>query len=139
MTISTSKLGAILGVETPEHGSTGQYTSFGLEEILTYRQLAKSHLKMLVLTSPGERVMDPEFGVGIRRFLFEMNSPSTYDRVRGKIYTQVRKYLPYIQIVSVDFTPPPDNAAGNERYKVDISIKYYIKPLNVTDTLETSA
>ena len=31
----------------------------------------KQNVKMVVLTSPGERVMDPSFGVGIRKYLFE--------------------------------------------------------------------
>ena len=31
----------------------------------------KQNVKMVVLTSPGERVMDPAFGVGVRRYLFE--------------------------------------------------------------------
>ena len=30
--------------------------------------MIKQNLKMLILTNPGERVMDPEFGVGIKQF-----------------------------------------------------------------------
>lgn len=31
----------------------------------------KQNLKMIILTNPGEKIMDPEFGIGIRRYLFE--------------------------------------------------------------------
>ena len=38
------------------------------------RENAKQSLKMIVLTSPGERVMNPQFGVGIKQYLFEQFS-----------------------------------------------------------------
>ena len=36
----------------------------------TYNEMIKQNLMNLVLTSPGERMMDIKFGVGIRDFLF---------------------------------------------------------------------
>ena len=39
----------------------------------TMMEVIKQNFKNLVLTNPGERVMLTDFGVGIRRFLFEMN------------------------------------------------------------------
>ena len=33
--------------------------------------VVKQNLKMLILTIPGERVMEPNFGAGIARYLFE--------------------------------------------------------------------
>ena len=41
----------------------------GYTSIKSYRQLATQNLKMLVLTCPGERIMDPMFGVGLKNFL----------------------------------------------------------------------
>ena len=35
------------------------------------RQNTKQSLKMIVLTAPGERIMNPLFGVGLRNYLFE--------------------------------------------------------------------
>jgi phage baseplate assembly protein W len=37
-------------------------------------QTARQKLKNIVLTNPGERVMLPNFGVGIKRYLFSQNS-----------------------------------------------------------------
>lgn len=39
---------------------------------------SKQLLKMLVLTNPGEKIMDPLFGVGVRKLLFE-NSVGVID------------------------------------------------------------
>ena len=38
----------------------------GFSNNQTILQVVQQNLKMLLLTSPGERVMDPNFGVGIR-------------------------------------------------------------------------
>ena len=39
----------------------------------TLKEVIQQNLKGLLLTSPGERVKDPLFGVGLRDFLFEQN------------------------------------------------------------------
>ena len=53
------------------------------------KETVKQNFKMLVLTSPGERVMVPDFGVGINSFLFEAMDDSTYSQVVQKIQEQV--------------------------------------------------
>ena len=35
----------------------------------TIKQVAAQNLKMVIFTAPGERIMDINFGVGIRRYL----------------------------------------------------------------------
>ena len=81
----------------------------------TVPEVAKQNLKMLVLTSPGERIMIPDFGVGLRRYLFELAGTGIEERIRQRIINQVAKYLPYISLGAVSVqtsqTSPdiPDN------------------------------
>ena len=42
--------------------------AYGLNKKVS--EVASQNLRMIILTSPGERIMYPEFGVGIRQFLF---------------------------------------------------------------------
>ena len=102
----------------------------------TYKQVVAQNLTMLLLTSPGERIMDPSFGVGVRRFLFEQDSPITYSNLSARIYKQVSKYLSYLELEDVEFFSQgtghhevPDNT-------VKIKISYTIKPLASSATLE---
>ena len=44
---------------------------YGYEMLTDLISVFKQNLKTLILTNPGERVMDPSYGVGIRKFLFE--------------------------------------------------------------------
>lgn len=67
------------------------------------RDLVKQNLKMLVLTNPGERVMEPDFGVGIKQFLFQNFSEDTFSQIDSKIREQAAIYLPVISIQDVSF------------------------------------
>ena len=49
----------------------------GLKLVKNFPELIEQNLKNLLLTMPGERIMDPTFGVGISTFLFEQNDPTT--------------------------------------------------------------
>ena len=94
------------------------------------KELAKQNFKNLVLTSPGERIMDPEFGVGIRSYLFENNSVQTQGRIDARVRSQVQKYLPYINIESIQFDNIDVNPNVSENF-LGVRILYTIKKLKV--------
>lgn len=93
----------------------------GYTSIKTLTSLIKQNFKMLILTNPGERVMDPEFGVGIRQFLFENFNESTYTSIDVRIREQVSIYLPLISINEIEFGTSniDDNSLG---IRIDFSI-----------------
>ena len=85
-------------------GDMSRSPSDGFEQIDTLRKNIKQNLKMLLLTNPGERVMDPNFGVGVGRYLFEMvEDQSVYADIDSKIREQILLYMPFIKIQRVDF------------------------------------
>lgn len=105
---------------------------YGLNK--TYAEMVGQNLKMLILTSPGERIMDPEFGVGIRNYLFEMNTSITYEEIDAKITQQVNKYMPFLDVRTV-ILGPDDVESGNPNL-VRVQVEYLIKPLQVFDAVE---
>ena len=103
----------------------------------TYVEVVKQNLNNLLLTVPGERIMDPDFGVGIKRFLFEMDNDITRSEISGKIYEQGGKYIPFIEITDIVFK------SQREDINIDpnllfISITYIITPLDFSDKLDIS-
>ena len=86
---------------------------------------------MLLLTNPGERVMDPEFGVGINSYLFENFEQSTYNRIERRIFDQASIYLPIVAIDELEFNP-----TGADAGVLDIRITYSIPILNLKDLLQ---
>ncbi len=89
---------------------------------------------MILLTAPGERIMDPEFGVGMRNFLFEQNDISTYTKIKSKINRQVKKYLPFVDIEEVNFESQ-DTDLSIQSNRVNVTIRFYIRPLNASEEL----
>ena len=57
------------------------------------KSVVSFHLKNLLLTSPGERIHDPNYGVGVRRFLFEQSTRSALSRIESKISSKIGSYL----------------------------------------------
>ena len=92
--------------------------------------VVRQNLKMLVLTSPGERIQVPSFGVGIRRYLFENMNSSTRTRIEQKIQEQVRAFMSYLTIDNIDISVPlndfgsPDESLSNVLF---IKISYNVK------------
>lgn len=106
----------------------------------TYVDLTKQNLKMLVLTSPGERIMYPDFGVGIRNFLFENIGEMTYSRIRERLSEQVQLYMPFVSIQQVDISEVKEGPAErNMSNSISIYIKFFIIPLELTTSLEIKA
>ena len=106
----------------------------GYALIKNYNDLVTQNLKMLVLTAPGERMMDPEFGVGARHYLFENMLPSTFENFKSRLLAQQKRYLPYLTIESVDYATSEINRQLQEN-TMAITIKYFNRSLNVRDAL----
>lgn len=64
--------------------------------------VVRQNLKMLVLTNPGERIMIPEFGVGISRYLFQQVGEFSTRTIQNRILSQVASYLSYVKINNID-------------------------------------
>ena len=94
------------------------------------RQNIKQNLKMIVLTNPGERVMDANFGVGLRRFLFEMVDNEVFSRIDSTIRDQVKIYLPYINIDRVRFQEFDEHPNS-----IKMSIQYSVPRFSLNDVL----
>ena len=75
----------------------------------TILEAIKQNVKMLLLTVPGERVMDLDFGVGLKTFLFEFNGAGTCSAIRARINQQIQKYMPFIEIENILFSNVEEN------------------------------
>ena len=98
-------------------------------------ELVLQNLKMILLTSPGERIMDPEFGVGLKNYLFEQNVQQVHGDISARIKRQVKKYLPSVEINAVDFFTPENTPGIPENY-LNIRVSFHVKPLDLDTRME---
>jgi hypothetical protein len=101
----------------------------------TLKEMASQNFKMLVLTNPGERIMDPKFGVGILAYLFENNTPATHGTIEARIRDQARRYLPYINVEKILFNFENPDSGQVENF-LGVKISYSITKLGIKDVLE---
>tara|TARA_R100001460_G_scaffold37488_1_gene71826 strand:+ start:265 stop:666 length:402 start_codon:yes stop_codon:yes gene_type:complete len=99
------------------------------------RDAIQQNFKNLLLTTKGERVMIPEFGVGLRSFLFRNFTTSLLEEIRAEINKQVDTYLPFIEITELDFLTSDDQPDDISLNQINLRIRYEILPINEADTL----
>ena len=78
--------------------------------------------------------MDPNFGVGIRNYLFLQVSEGIVGRLRTEIKRQVKRYMPFLQILDVQINSP-DGTQFTDDNMLGINIKYKFLPTDDLDTL----
>lgn len=102
---------------------------YGLNK--TILESVKQNFKMLLLTNPGERMMDSNFGVGIRALLFEQDTEQLRDVLKSRIVNQVRAYMSFITVTEINVSEP----GSNEENTMFVNIRYTIPALKVNDEL----
>lgn len=93
----------------------------------------KQNLKMLLLTNPGERIMIPDYGVGLKSYLFEQKNQYMASNIENKINQQISKYLNIVKIEQIII-------AGNEEIAdsentLNVRLLYSIPLIGYSDEL----
>lgn len=61
-------------------------------------------------TEPGERVMRPDFGCGLRRYLMQPNNPATRAGIARDITQSLQRWESRIKVADVSVNPTEDRA-----------------------------
>jgi phage baseplate assembly protein W len=75
-------------------------------------------------TNPGERVMRPDFGAGLRAFVFEPMTPTTLEALRQRVQEALVDWEPRIDVEKVTITAVPADG------KVLIDVAYRVRATN---------
>jgi len=94
----------------------------------TLKEQVKSNLLNVLLTQPGERVNEPNFGVGLKHYLFEQNVD--IDSLNTLINAQINFYIPEISLIDTDINFLEDE------HLLFIKITYSINSDNTTDAIQ---
>ena len=73
----------------------------------------RENIQLILLTEPQERLMLPEFGGGLKRFVFQANTTATHRLIEETIRQSLGRFEPRIRLddVSVDADPDDSRAA----------------------------
>ena len=96
----------------------------------TDKNATKANLINFLLTEPGSRCGNPEFGGGLGRFVFEQITNDNLDFLKEDVSTKVNQYFPQIEITNLDVT------ATEDINQINVVLDYKISQTNNTDTIE---
>lgn len=101
------------------------------------KETIKQNFRNLMLTVPGERIMIPDFGVGLARYLFENQTSSSLmlSSITSRIYDQTKRYLPFVSVSSVEMLTSEQVPTMSEHTMI-LKVEYFITPLNQGDSLQ---
>jgi phage baseplate assembly protein W len=95
----------------------------------TTKDALKSNLINFLLTDKGERVLNPDFGIGLRSLLFEQATQDTKDQIDYLIRKGIADWFPELVINTLTITTTPDTNT------VTIYMKYNVNQTNIQDEL----
>jgi phage baseplate assembly protein W len=73
-------------------------------------EIIRQSVATILDTEPGERIMVPSFGCGLRRYLMEPNTLTTRTSMQEDITAALQHWEPRIRLANVAVTPGEDPA-----------------------------
>lgn len=63
--------------------------------------LIRGNLTQILKTETGERVMLPNYGCNLKKYLFDPLDENTFNSIKKEIITSITRYLPSVEIVTL--------------------------------------
>ncbi|HKP86445.1 MAG TPA: GPW/gp25 family protein [Blastocatellia bacterium] len=70
----------------------------------------RQSIQIILDTEPGERVMRPDFGCGLRRYFMKPNTTATRALIQREVVLALKAWEPRIELKSAQVTPGDDPA-----------------------------
>jgi phage baseplate assembly protein W len=102
----------------PSMADGGQISTAAHEEDI------RQAIQIILATTPGERVMRPDFGAGLHALVFEPLSTRTIALVKHRVEEALATWEPRVDQVSVAVGTDPS------RGRLDIDIRYRVRATN---------
>jgi len=113
-----------IGVDLPFNGAGVFILNY------TTKDAIKANLINYFLTNPGERPANPNFGAGLRAYIFTQIESNNLDFIKEDIQQKLGSNFPNIAVNSVE-------VLGQEDYNtINIIIKYSIVNTGINDELQ---
>jgi hypothetical protein len=127
---STSHKQAIYGLSFP----LGSSLAGGFFSKRSGISMIKEAVMQLILTEKGERLMLPNFGCNLRKYLFQPLTESTFESIKNEIQYSFRNYIVGAKIAKLAVFPfgEPGPSGGNS-LKVVLSLQMNTTELEIFD------
>ena len=112
-----------VGIKIPFDGPTGLNVTY------TTKDAVKSNILNFFLTGKRERIMNPNFGAGIREQLFEQITQGTTQNIEDIIKFGLNDYFPQVRLNQLTVSASPD------KNLIQVYFSYSINNTNIQDEI----
>tara|TARA_R110002110_G_scaffold29921_1_gene106154 strand:- start:126 stop:626 length:501 start_codon:yes stop_codon:yes gene_type:complete len=106
-----------------------QATYFGKS---TGQELIKNNLQQLIKTEKGERVMLPDYGLALKKYVFEPLDETTYELLKQDILSNIRKYFSIAKVIKLSVLADPNSVDSNQLL-INLTIQILDESLDIFD------
>jgi phage baseplate assembly protein W len=113
----------------PSNGADGRFKA-----TTTTIEATKVNIKNLLSTELGERLYHPDYGIGLRKFLFEQFTEEVPMEIKDSITAAFASWLPFVEVINIDvkMSESSDNISYNS---LEVNIDFKI--LNTATGMES--
>jgi phage baseplate assembly protein W len=87
-------------------------------QVLYDIEAVKTSIANCFLTSPGQRILNPTYGIDLRRYLFEGINEDVAYFIENDIQVKLPRFEPRVVVKNVTVSPDPDN----QQYLITLEI-----------------
>lgn len=98
--------------------------------LLTNEQAVLESVKNIIITEPGERIMNPTFGCPISKFTFEPIDMVTIVDIKSVITNAIRQFENRVDRLEINIVE------DQETNSIEITVLFNMKTSNTTQTLK---
>ena len=102
-----------------DHNGQGQF------RMARHEESVRQAIWMILSTSPGERVMRPDFGCGLHNLVFGVNNAATAGQVAAVVQEALALWEPRIDVLDISAWADPEQAN-----RLLIEINYRVRSTN---------
>ena len=96
------------------------------------KSLIRNNLRQLLLTQKGERVMLPDYGLDMNRFLFEPLDKTLFTLIKREVVLNISRYFPLARILSINVLSD-ELTADRSQLKIGLTIQLQDESLDIFD------
>lgn len=93
------------------------------------RDAVKNNLINFFSTDPGERVFNPFFGSGLKKYVFENISGLTNDYIKKLVTDEINQYFPFVGVAQITTTINEDTNT------ITINLQYQVVNFGIQDEI----
>ena len=107
-----------IGIDLPFRKSTGTEGYFASTS--TTIEAVKNNIRNIINTNQGERIMQPQLGINLRKYLFEQFSDEVVFSIQNDIVDTFKKWLPFVEIKDLVINMDESDSIGKNKLSVSV-------------------